>query len=108
MSTDKFCAVKSLLAFWILLISSAKVWGATAPVQPQELQGDIRQVHDPTIIKDGDTYYLFSTRAGIAIRCSKDLINWRLCGDVFAHLPQWAVKDVQGAQRSMGAGRVLL
>lgn len=60
------------------------------------LSGDVRQVHDPSIIKDGDTYYLFSTRAGIAIRCSKDLINWRLCGDVFAHLPEWAVKDVPG------------
>ncbi len=61
-----------------------------------ELLGDIRQVHDPTIIKEGDTYYLFSTRAGIAVRCSKDLINWRLCGDVFAHLPEWAVTDVTG------------
>ncbi len=40
--------------------------------------------------------YLFSTRAGIAIRCSKDLIHWRLCGDVFAHLPEWAVKEVPG------------
>lgn len=62
----------------------------------QELQGDIRQVHDPTIIKDGDTFYLFSTRAGIAIRCSKDLVSWRLCGDVFAHLPAWAATDVPG------------
>ena len=61
-----------------------------------ELRGDIRQVHDPTIIKAGDTFYLFSTRAGIAVRCSTDLITWRLCGDVFAHLPAWAVKDVPG------------
>jgi arabinan endo-1,5-alpha-L-arabinosidase len=61
-----------------------------------ELQGDIRQVHDPSVIREADTFYLFSTRAGIAIRCSKDLINWRLCGDVFAHLPEWAVKDVPG------------
>ena len=64
--------------------------------QTREPEGDIRQVHDPSIIKDGDTYYLFSTRAGIAIRCSKDLVRWRLCGDVFAHLPEWAVKDVTG------------
>ena len=62
----------------------------------QQLDGDIRQVHDPSIIKSGDTFYLFSTRAGIAIRCSKDLVHWRLCGDVFAHLPEWAVKDVPG------------
>jgi arabinan endo-1,5-alpha-L-arabinosidase len=62
----------------------------------RDLQGDIRQVHDPTIIKDGNTFYLFSTRAGIAIRCSNDLVAWRLCGDVFAHLPAWAVTDVPG------------
>ena len=24
------------------------------------------------------------------------MIDWRLCGDVFAHLPEWAVKDVAG------------
>jgi len=64
--------------------------------EPLDLQGDIRQVHDPTIIKQGDTYYVFSTRAGISIRCSNDLMSWRLCGDVFAHLPEWAVKDVPG------------
>ena len=64
--------------------------------QAREPEGDIRQVHDPSIIREGDTYYLFSTRAGIAIRCSKDLVHWRLCGDVFAHLPEWAVKDVTG------------
>jgi len=65
-------------------------------ISAPELQGDIRQVHDPTIIKDGDTFYLFSTRAGLAVRCSKDLVAWRLCGDVFAHLPGWAVTDVPG------------
>lgn len=94
MCTAKFCSVKFLLALGILLAFPTKVWEQQQP--PQDLQGDIRQVHDPAIIKEGDTYYLFSTRAGIAIRCSKDLISWRLCGDVFAHLPQWAVKDVQG------------
>ena len=61
-----------------------------------ELQGDIRNVHDPSIIKEGDTFYLFSTRAGISVRCSSDLLTWRLCGDVFAHLPLWAVQDVPG------------
>ena len=69
--------------------------GANAP-GPRELQGDIRHVHDPTVIKEGDTFYLFSTRAGISVRCSTDLVRWRLCGDVFGHLPQWAVEDVPG------------
>lgn len=93
------CAHKFFFVLWILLISSAKLTGQHDPlIQPSDLQGDIRQVHDPTIARDGDTYYLFSTRAGIAIRCSKDLITWRLCGDVFAHLPAWAVQDVPGVR----------
>ena len=82
-------AVRLLLA---LLLSVAIPVLAQTP----ELEGDIRQVHDPSIIRDGDTFYIFSTRAGIAVRCSKDLVHWRLCGDVFAHLPEWAVKDVPG------------
>jgi arabinan endo-1,5-alpha-L-arabinosidase len=97
MCTNTFCSVKFLLVFWILLTFPAALVGyQQASVSPQEPKGDIRQVHDPAIIHEGETYYLFSTRAGIAIRCSKDLISWRLCGDVFAHLPEWAVKDVPG------------
>jgi len=85
-------AVKFLFHSWLLVILAMLPMGQ----KNSELDGDIRQVHDPTIIKEADTYYVFSTRAGIAIRCSKDLIHWRLCGDVFAHLPEWAVKDVPG------------
>jgi arabinan endo-1,5-alpha-L-arabinosidase len=86
-----------LVMSFVLLASRSQSYGqAYGSQQPLELQGDIRQVHDPTIIKEGDTYYLFSTRAGISIRCSNDLISWHLCGDVFAHLPEWAVKDVPG------------
>jgi len=92
MTTDMARAVKFLFHFWLLAILAMLPMGQ----QNSELEGDIRQVHDPTIIKEADTYYVFSTRAGIAIRCSKDLIHWRLCGDVFAHLPEWAVKDVPG------------
>ena len=99
MPTNKFGSVNFIFVSWILLTFPAMVWGEQqSPARQQELQGDIHQVHDPTIIKQGDTYYVFSTRAGIAIRCSKDLISWRLCGDVFAHLPQWAVQDVAGVR----------
>ena len=84
-------AAQCLLTLWLIVMFCQPAFSQTA-----ELEGDIRQVHDPSIIKDGDTFYVFSTRAGIAIRCSKDLVHWRLCGDVFAHLPEWAVKDVPG------------
>lgn len=83
-----------------ILLGIATLSAAPHQVQRRAIEprGDTRQVHDPAIIREGDTYYLFSTRAGIAIRCSKDLIEWRLCGDVFAHLPDWAVKDVAGVR----------
>lgn len=57
-----------------------------------ELDGNIRRVHDPAIIKEGDTYYLFSTGAGIPVRHSTDLVNWRLSFPprVFPRIPDWA------------------
>ena len=88
--------MKNLLCLSLILFAAAAGNQELSSGRTQPLQGDIRQVHDPTIIKDGDTFYLFSTRAGISIRCSKDLVTWRLCGDVFAHLPGWAVTDVTG------------
>lgn len=48
--------------------------------------------HDPSIFKDGDMYYAFSTDAsygdvhkpGVQIRKSKDLITWQYVGAAFA------------------------
>jgi beta-xylosidase len=41
-----------------------------------ELTGAIQPVHDPSIIKAGDTYYVFCTGNGIPVRKSTDLIDW--------------------------------
>lgn len=88
---------KFVIACCIQFLVCSQLYGQTRAALPSpELRGDIRNVHDPALIKEGSTYYLFSTRAGIALRCSEDLILWRLCGDVFGHLPQWAVEDVPG------------
>jgi arabinan endo-1,5-alpha-L-arabinosidase len=54
-------------------------------------------VTDPTIIKDGDTYYLFTTGPGIPARSSTDLVHWQDLGPVFDALPAWAVQKVPGA-----------
>jgi len=89
----RYSAIVVLLG---LLVSTYPTRAQQGTFSTFELQGDIRNVHDPAILKEDNTYYLFSTRAGISVRCSQDLIRWRLCGDVFAHLPQWAVQDVQG------------
>lgn len=53
-------------------------------------------VHDPSIIKDGDYFYCYSTdvgfgidvRPGLQVRKSKDLVNWKFVGWVFSALPK--------------------
>src|SRR5215469_4912248 len=66
------------------------------------LEGDVDTVHDPAIIRQGSTYYVFSTngRLGnlIPTRCSTDLLHWRLCGHVFDKLPDWAAKEIPRAR----------
>jgi arabinan endo-1,5-alpha-L-arabinosidase len=52
-------------------------------------QGDVAFVHDPSIIKSGDVFYLFSTGDGLLIRTSSDLFNWKLAGSVFKTAPEW-------------------
>jgi arabinan endo-1,5-alpha-L-arabinosidase len=53
-------------------------------------------VHDPVMIKQGDTYYIFCTGFGINVYSSKDLKNWRKENPVFDKGPDWAVKDISG------------
>jgi arabinan endo-1,5-alpha-L-arabinosidase len=85
----------SLLAVLLILFSSGLAAGQVAAGAAGPT-GDVRNVHDPAAIEEAGHYYLYSTRAGISVRCSDDLVRWRLCGDVFGHLPQWAVEDVPG------------
>jgi arabinan endo-1,5-alpha-L-arabinosidase len=51
-------------------------------------------VHDPVMIQQGDTYYLFCTGWGISFFSSKDLKNWKKEKPVFAAAPQWAVDAI--------------
>jgi len=53
-------------------------------------------VHDPVMIKENNTYYLFCTGFGISVWSSKDLQNWRKEKPVFDKAPEWAVKAVPG------------
>jgi arabinan endo-1,5-alpha-L-arabinosidase len=69
-----------------------------------QLDGDVAGTHDPSIIKDGDTWYLFATATGqnhqgeLPIRCSKDLHHWKECGTVFPALPEWIAKELPGTK----------
>jgi arabinan endo-1,5-alpha-L-arabinosidase len=67
--------------------------------QALKLDGDVEYTHDPSIAKDGDSWYLFGTANGpnrkgeLPIRCSQDLHHWRLCGSVFDKIPDWITQQ---------------
>jgi arabinan endo-1,5-alpha-L-arabinosidase len=58
------------------------------------LKGVTSPVHDPTLVKDGDMYYVVATGQGIPIHCSKNMIDWDYCGTVFQAYPPWVYKAV--------------
>lgn len=59
-------------------------------------QGAPIPIHDPVIIRQNGTYFLFATGNGIAVWSSKDRQNWMPQKPVFAAPPAWAVRDVPG------------
>jgi arabinan endo-1,5-alpha-L-arabinosidase len=69
---------------------------ARQSAQVDELSGNFRPVHDPAIIKDRDTYFLYCTGPLTPIRSSTDLIHWELRGDVFSQIPDWAREAIPG------------
>lgn len=99
-----------LLALAALCGAAVQLAAAAPPAQDLaasidgRMAGDVVPVHDPSIIRAGDSYYVFSTsqvkegRGLIHIRASSDLVNWRLVGFVFPQIPAWAQKMIPGAQ----------
>lgn len=53
-------------------------------------------VHDPVIIRQNDTYYVFCTGWGISVFSSSDMKNWTRQNPVFEKAPEWAVEAVKG------------
>ena len=62
--------------------------------------------HDPSIVKDKDTYYVFSTDAsygdvhkrGVQIRKSKDLITWEYVGTAFRDFEKDCAEAIKWAK----------
>jgi len=87
----------SLVLF--LFITAALPGQEGGSSQVLKVEGDVQYTHDPSIAKDGDTWYIFGTANGpvrkgeLPIRCSQDLHHWKLCGYVFDKIPDWIAKD---------------
>jgi arabinan endo-1,5-alpha-L-arabinosidase len=56
---------------------------------------DVR-VHDPVMIRQGDTYYVFGTGPGIRVYSSHDMKDWREEPAVFERAPEWTFAAVPG------------
>jgi arabinan endo-1,5-alpha-L-arabinosidase len=52
------------------------------------------RVHDPVMIKEGNTYYLFCTGMGISVFSSTNLVDWKQEKPVFDAPPAWAVEAI--------------
>jgi arabinan endo-1,5-alpha-L-arabinosidase len=57
------------------------------------VEGDVTPVHDPVIVREGDTWHLFNTGTWLDHRTSDDLVTWHLEGSVFDDLPAWAAEE---------------
>ena len=54
------------------------------------------QVHDPVMIKQAETWYLFCTGMGITVWSSGDMVQWQREKQVFEKPPSWAVEAIPG------------
>ena len=89
-----------LLAVGLAAAPPAAVHGG--PPEVLALEGDLSPIHDPAIIREGDTYHLFASNRFqeklVPMFCSPDRRRWTLCGNVFDGVPQWALEKVPGAR----------
>jgi arabinan endo-1,5-alpha-L-arabinosidase len=71
--------------------------------EPFTLSGDFLGTHDPSVMKEGDRWYVFATGKAkeggeFQIRCSTDLHAWKLCGQVFDAVPAWIHQESPGTK----------
>ena len=53
-------------------------------------------VHDPVIIRQDSTYYIFCTGQGVTVYSSNNMRDWKGQSPVFNKPPQWAVSAIPG------------
>ena len=71
--------------------------------QGQRPQRPANSVHDPVMIKEGDTYYVFGTGRGVSIITSTNRIDWTRGGSAFAEPLAWWKQDIPKQDGSIWA-----
>jgi len=80
--------MKYLLQLFVVQLIAINFYGQAAEVRIP--------AHDPVMIKQGDTYYMFCTGFGITVYSSPDMKNWKRRNPVFSKAPEWAVAAIPG------------
>ena len=94
MKLNRACSFITLLFFnFVLCVSFGQATSTDFP-RLFAVEGNTTPVHDPVLIKQGDTYYLFAT--GGSLCRSKDLMRWTMAGKVFEQPPEWWATEVPG------------
>lgn len=65
-------------------------------------------VHDPVMIRQDGTYYVFCTGKGVSVFSSKDMKTWQAEKPVFAEAPEWVVQRYPKARNSEWAPDITL
>lgn len=89
---------KTLLVIPPAIVTVSLMFIGIANAQPRDVS-----VHDPVMIQQDQTYYLFHTGRGISVKSSADLINWTEEESVFDSAPEWTFKVVPGFRNHMWA-----
>ncbi|MEP7145159.1 MAG: arabinan endo-1,5-alpha-L-arabinosidase [Ferruginibacter sp.] len=77
---------------FLLLLFTTNLFAQTRPL----INDTLIPVHDPVILRQDSTYYIFCTGQGIAVFSSGDMKHWKQEKPVFDKAPPWAVKAITG------------
>ncbi len=78
----------------VLGIPAAALAAAALAAAPVRAQSTSIPVHDPVMIRQNGTYYVFATGRGIAVWSSPDMKHWERMAPVFDAAPAWARRVV--------------
>jgi arabinan endo-1,5-alpha-L-arabinosidase len=95
--------IRVLKLYLVLLVALASTACIAQKAHVYSLSGDVAGTHDPSIMKEGKTWYVFATGKApgggqFAVRCSDDLEHWKLCGHVFDAVPSWILERSPGTK----------
>lgn len=94
--------MKTIFPVFLFLVSTIAV-AQPAPEVGKVFTTRETPVHDPVMIKQGNTYYVFCTGFGITVFSSSDMKSWKREKPVFDKAPEWAVKAIPGFRGSIWA-----